>query len=43
MMKFIQTLEARQQSTDTTLKNHEASIKNLENQVGHIAKMLAER
>ena len=41
--KFIQTSEQRQQSTDATLRNHEAFIHNLENQVGQIAKLLSER
>ena len=43
MMKFIQTSETRQQSMETTLRNHGASIHNLETQVGQIAKLLSER
>ena len=41
--KFIQTSEQRQQSKEAALRNHDASIHNLENQVGQIAKMLSER
>ena len=41
--KFIQTSEQCQQATDAALRNHEASIHNLETQVGQIAKLLSER
>ena len=41
--KFIQTSRQFQQATDAALRNHEASIHNLETQVGQITKLLSER
>ena len=43
MTKFISTSETRFQHTETALRNQKASIHNLENQIGHISKMLSER
>ncbi|XP_027342241.1 uncharacterized protein LOC113855018 [Abrus precatorius] len=43
MTKFIQTSESRFQSTETALRNQQASIHNLENQLGQIFRLLSER
>ncbi|XP_048226332.1 uncharacterized protein LOC125368983 [Ricinus communis] len=43
MMKFVSTLKNMFQQTDTALRNQQAPIHNLENQIGQISKMLAER
>ena len=43
MAKFIQTSESRFQATETSLRNQEASIHNLENQIGQLAKLVSER
>ncbi|XP_015573020.1 uncharacterized protein LOC107261032 [Ricinus communis] len=43
MEKFISTSEIRFQTTKTALRNQQASIQTLENQVGQIAKLLSER
>ncbi|XP_027362486.1 uncharacterized protein LOC113870087 [Abrus precatorius] len=43
MTKFIQTSESRFQSTETTLRNQQASIHNLEIQLGQISRLLSER
>ncbi|XP_027368188.1 uncharacterized protein LOC113874166 [Abrus precatorius] len=41
--KFIQTLESRFQSTETALRNQQASIHNLEIRLGQISRLLSER
>ena len=41
--KFIKTSEQCQQAIEAALRNHDAFIHNLENQMGQIAKMLLER
>ncbi|XP_027348121.1 uncharacterized protein LOC113859587 [Abrus precatorius] len=43
MTKFIQTLESRFQSTETALRNQQASIHNLEIQLDQISRLLSER
>ncbi|XP_027338257.1 uncharacterized protein LOC113852214 [Abrus precatorius] len=43
MTKFIQTSECRFQSIETALRNQQASIHNLENQLGQISRLLSER
>jgi len=43
LTKFIQSSDTRVQSGEATLRNHTASLYNLENQVGQIAKSLSER
>ncbi|XP_040951532.1 uncharacterized protein [Gossypium hirsutum] len=41
--KFISVLETRFQNIETTLKNQQASIQWLENQIGQLAKLVLER
>ncbi|XP_048229148.1 uncharacterized protein LOC125369886 [Ricinus communis] len=41
-MKFVSTLETKFQQTDAALRNQQASIHNLENQICQISKMMAE-
>ncbi|PPR93554.1 hypothetical protein GOBAR_AA27118 [Gossypium barbadense] len=43
MSKFISVAETRFQNTETALKNQQASIQGLENQIGQLAKMISER
>ena len=43
MSKFIQTSKARFQATETSLRNQEASIHNLENQIGQLANLISGR
>ncbi|XP_027362526.1 uncharacterized protein LOC113870125 [Abrus precatorius] len=43
MTKFIQTSESRFLSTETALRNQQASIHNLEIQLGQISRLLSER
>ncbi|PPS01065.1 hypothetical protein GOBAR_AA19611 [Gossypium barbadense] len=43
LMKFISVLETRFQNTKTTLKNQQASIQGLENQISQLAKPISER
>ncbi|XP_048231232.1 uncharacterized protein LOC125370274 [Ricinus communis] len=43
MMKFIATSENRFQQTDTAVRNQQASIRNLETQIGQLSRMMAER
>ncbi|XP_027351012.1 uncharacterized protein LOC113862053 [Abrus precatorius] len=43
MTKFIQTSESRFQSTETALRNQQASIHNLEIQLGQISRLLSKR
>ncbi|XP_048227263.1 uncharacterized protein LOC125369290 [Ricinus communis] len=43
MMKFVTSIETRFQQTDSALRNHQASIQNLENHIGQISKMFSER
>ncbi|XP_027337191.1 uncharacterized protein LOC113850866 [Abrus precatorius] len=43
MTKFIQTSKSRFQSTETALRNQQASIHNLEIQLGQISRLLLER
>ncbi|XP_027348020.1 uncharacterized protein LOC113859445 [Abrus precatorius] len=43
MNKFIQTSKSRFQSIETALRNQQASIHNLENQLGQISRLLSER
>ncbi|XP_027347997.1 uncharacterized protein LOC113859415 [Abrus precatorius] len=43
MTKSIQTSESRFQSTETALRNQQASIHNLEIQLGQISRLLSER
>ncbi|KAG8477600.1 hypothetical protein CXB51_031104 [Gossypium anomalum] len=42
MTKFISVVETRFQNTETTLKNQQASIQGLEDQIGQLAKMISE-
>ena len=41
--KFISTTEARFQITESSLRNQQPSLQNLENQIGQLAKMISER
>ncbi|XP_048231759.1 uncharacterized protein LOC125370423 [Ricinus communis] len=43
MIKFITSTETTFEQTDSALRNQQASIQNLESQIGRIPKMLAER
>ncbi|XP_048229405.1 uncharacterized protein LOC125369945 [Ricinus communis] len=43
MTKFIATLENRFQQADTAIRKQQASIQNLENQIGQLSRMMAER
>ncbi|EEF39330.1 conserved hypothetical protein, partial [Ricinus communis] len=43
MMKFIATSENRFQQTDTAIRNQQASIQNLETQIGQLSRMMVER
>ncbi|KAG8493093.1 hypothetical protein CXB51_010359 [Gossypium anomalum] len=43
LMKFIAISETHFQNTETALKNQQASIQGLENQIGQLAKMIFER
>ncbi|KAG8485697.1 hypothetical protein CXB51_019007 [Gossypium anomalum] len=43
MTKFISVAKTHFQNTETALKNQQASIQGLENQIGHLAKMILER
>ncbi|KAA3460476.1 F-box/LRR-repeat protein 13-like [Gossypium australe] len=43
LTKFIAVLETRFQNTETTLKNQQASIQGIENQLGQLAKLISER
>ncbi|PPS19508.1 hypothetical protein GOBAR_AA01103 [Gossypium barbadense] len=43
LMKFISVSETHFQNTETTLKNQQASIQGLENQIGQLEKMISER
>eukprot|EP00257_Ricinus_communis_P023473 XP_015583468.1 uncharacterized protein LOC107262407 [Ricinus communis] len=42
MLKFVSTSETRFQQTDAAFRNQQASIQNLENQIGQISKMMTE-
>ncbi|KAG8488363.1 hypothetical protein CXB51_016383 [Gossypium anomalum] len=42
LTKFIAVSETRFQNTETALKNQQASIQGLENQIGQLAKMISE-
>ncbi|XP_048228900.1 uncharacterized protein LOC125369783 [Ricinus communis] len=43
IMKFVTLTETRFQQTDSALRNQQASIQNLESQIGQISKMLSKR
>ncbi|KAG8502971.1 hypothetical protein CXB51_000796 [Gossypium anomalum] len=43
MTKFISVVETHFQNTETTLKNQQASIQGLENQIGQLTKIILER
>ncbi|PPR82169.1 hypothetical protein GOBAR_AA38546 [Gossypium barbadense] len=43
MSKFISVVETHFQNTKTALKNQQASIQGLENQIGQLTKMISER
>ena len=43
MIKFILVAETCFQNTETALKNQQASIQQLKNQIGQLAKMISER
>lgn len=43
LAKFISMLETRFQNIETTLKNQQSSIQELENQFGQLAKLVFER
>jgi hypothetical protein len=43
LLAFMQKIETYIQDSQSTFKNHEASIRNLETQMGQISRQLAER
>ncbi|PWA57398.1 hypothetical protein CTI12_AA408750 [Artemisia annua] len=43
MTKFCNNQEAKNNQVDSTLQNQQATLKELQNQIGRISKMLQER